>query len=131
MILVLQQAGACAARNPLHGLLGANPGESQASSPTVNRAVSLIEGQNGCLVDHAGHWQTAHQNGGPGFCVQPQNDPQAYPWKILWKNPVSIHESNHAWIPAMILSWMTLKTSSFGDAYWRLIRHCRNVWAAR
>ena len=38
-------------------------------------AVGLIGGQNGCLVDHAGHWQTAHQNGGPGFCVQPQNDP--------------------------------------------------------
>ena len=130
MILVLQQAGACAARNPLHGLLGANPGESPASSPAGNRAVSLIGSQNGYL-DHVSHWQTVHLNGGPGLYVRAQNDPQAYPWKIPWKIPQSNHEKNHAWIPAMILFWMTLQTSSFGDVYLRLIRHCRNVWAAR
>ena len=131
MILVLQQAGACATRNPLHGVLGANQGERPASSLAGNRAVSLIGSQKGCLIDHVGHCQTGHQNGAPGFCARGHYDPQAYPWKIPWKIPQSNHEKNHAWIPAMILFWMTLQTSSFGDVYWRLIRHCRNVWAAR
>ena len=84
MILVLQQAGACAARNPLHGLLGANQGESPASNPVENRGGSLIGSQNGCLADRVGHCQTGHQNGGPGFCARGQNDPQ------------SNHEKDHA-----------------------------------
>ena len=99
MILVLQQAGACAMRNPLHGVLGANQGERPASSLAGNRAVSLIGSQKGCLIDHVGHCQTGHQNGAPGFCARGHYDPQAYPWKI----PQSNHEKNHAWIPAMIL----------------------------
>ena len=73
------------------------------------------------------HGQTCLQNGGQRLCAQHQIDLRAYPWKM--------NQRNHAMNRATILWWipflMAVKTNWFGNVYWRSIRHCRNVWAAR